>query len=265
MYGKFKRARKTIRRVKKRAVKIYKNPHIRGSAASSITLARDVAYLKSQINAEHKHIDTTFGTEAGQTYSPQQPYRDAPVILPLTLPTKGLNNYDRVGNQIIVNNVTCKLGLIFQNTTDRKSTTTIRSRIIWAKSAADVPVIANLLYPDPNGEYTEMSYVNEQEYKKYIWLKKLDIKKTHQEPSKYGFATTTTPQPPNQAARYYPRSKWNGRIKTEFETGPAANTACTINKPYIFITSNVTKDAAETYAEDPVTLQGTVRLTYIDN
>jgi len=249
----------------KRGMKKRYRTTFKGKQAYNIgAIYKDITFLKSQLNAEHKHIDTTFGTGGPVTYVTQFPYRDAPIIQPLSLPSHGLYNNNRVGNQVVFTNITCKYGILFANTTDRRSRSTIRARIIWAKSADDVPLIANLLMADPNDEYTEMSYVNEQEYRKYIWTKSLDVTQSHQEQTRYNGSSSSVGSPlaPNQYSRYYPRASWKGRIRTEFETGTST---CTVNKPYILLTSNAYKDPLETYAEDPISFQGTIRLTYIDN
>lgn len=229
-------------------------------------IVRDVAYLKSQINAEHKHIDTTIGASALATYTAQTAVQGVPVILPLNLPEKGLNNYNRVGNQIIVTNITCKYRISFTNNSDKFASRVMRARIIWAKNANDVPGVANLLMQDPNDNYTPLSFVNEQEYRKYIWMKSLDVTKKYVNNHLYSLSGTidTVGTSLRDQAQFYPWKKWTGRIKTEFATGSDVNTSCTINKPYLFITSDAQEDGLGG-VYDPAYLSGTIRITYIDN
>ncbi len=225
-------------------------------------IVKDVRFLKSQLNAEHKHIDTTFGSNG--TYTAQAPVHDTPIIIPLSLPDHGTKNFNRIGNQIVITHITCKYRYKFGNLSDYVDKSTMRARIVFAKDASSVPVITNLLKADPNGNYTPASFTNEQEYKKYIWLKSLDCKKSHTNNRRYAYnGETINPQVmPRGLAYYYPYKKWNGRIKTEFTTGTDTN-QCTVNKPYLVLTCDVPTTAGNPY--DNIEFSGTVRLTYIDN
>lgn len=247
-----KKVKKTIRR---------RYTQKKGGQVKLGQIARDVMFLKSQINAEHKHIDTVIGSTGSAAFVSQLPTRTTPIILALDTPDRGTANYNRIGNQVIVTHITAKYQFTFGNTIDKKARTTVRARIIWAKSAADVPVIADILESDANDNYTPMSFINEQEYNKYIWLKALDCKKSHYENTPYNPTTlqSTAASSATFEAQYYPYRKWNGRIKMEYNTG---TDTVSVNKPYLVLTSDVKED---TNNWDPVSVTGTIRLTYIDN
>lgn len=228
-------------------------------------IARDVAFLKTQLNAEHKHIDTIIGAAGSATFATQRPTRETPIVLALNLPSHGTNNNNRIGNQVVFTHVTMKLIFTFDQNNDRYDSITTRARIVWAKDASSVPTIANLLETDANGNYTPNSFTDEQEYRKYIWLKRLNQLQKWRTNKVYPIGDSTGPQTqPLQydvnASTYYKTTQWNGRIRTEFATGTST---CTINKPYLVLTSDVREHTEYDY--NVVNVSGQIRLTYIDN
>jgi hypothetical protein len=175
--------------------------------------------------------------------------------------------------------MTSKLQFTFHNNTDLTQRQTARCRIIFAKNASDVPLISNLLEEDANGHYTPMSFVNTQEYKKYVWMKALDTTCSYTQPNlRYpasnsagltadpatgGSSDIDVRTPSSTAlgvANFFKRSEAKTSIRMFFE-----NNSDDVEqmKPYLVLTSDVISANPEPY--DFITVSGTIRMTYVDN
>lgn len=275
--GKF--YKKGTRAVKRRARKRYGT---RSGGVSVAKVARDLMYVKRQLNVEHKHLNYNFGSDGNSNIVAQKPTKDNPIIIPLTLPTRGTNFNDRVGNQIRITHITSKLQFMFGNNNDLIQRATATAQIIFAKNADDVPVIAQLYNEDANGHYTPMSMVNTQEYKKFVWMTSLNHKKSHLQP------TNRYPLSNKTAYTEDPKHDPDGNIAVDtVPTGVTVlnnafyysnkSTKCSIRvmfknltdnveqmKPYLLLRSDVITDSGgDKY--DPVAISGTIRMTYVDN
>lgn len=220
------------------------------------TLARDVYKIKRMLNTEHKHFDYKFGS--GQAVAAQYPVNNAPIILALPPISKGTNYDDRVGNQLKIVHVTCKVQFMFHQTSDQFQRNSARFRLIFAKSAENVPDIAKLLEPDANGHYTNLSFVNGQEYKKFVWLKTCDLRSAFTQPA---LAGTGGIDAPDQAAMFVKTGKSKCSITMMFKNN---TNEIEQMKPYVVLTSNVAPSGGS-HAYDPISISGQVRLTYVDN
>ena len=253
----------------------------RTGGVSVAKVARDLMYVKRQLNVEHKHLNYNFGSAGGANVSAQIPTKDNPIILPLILPERGTNFNDRVGNQIRITHITSKLQFLFGNNNDLIQKATATAQIIFAKNADDVPVIAQLYNEDANGHYTPMSMVNTQEYKKFVWMKSLNHKKSHIQP------TNRFPLSNRDGITVNPTSTAGGTLDVESpaNTNKINNafyysnkqSKCSIRvffknltdnveqmKPYLLLRSDVVENA-EGDKFDPVSISGTIRMTYVDN
>lgn len=279
----FKKAYKSSKRaVVRRARKRYGT---RSGGVSVAKVARDLMYVKRQLNVEHKHLNYNFGSVAGANASAQIPTKNTPIILPLNLPSRGTNFNDRVGNQIRITHLTSKIQFLFKNNQDLIQRATATAQIIFAKNADDVPIISQLYNQDANGHYTPMSMVNTQEYKKFVWLKSLNHKKSHLQPTNRfnggavgssngtlyipnssGDLTSTAIDVVNPATQslndafYYSNKQTKCGIRVFFKN---LTDECEQMKPYLLLRSDVIESGGEKY--DPVSITGTIRMTYVDN
>ncbi len=246
-----------------------------GARVNRIT--KDLAMIKRKLNTEHKHIDFLMGASNTADIIAQRPTKQAPVIVPIPMPIKGLNFNNRVGNQIKITHITSKLEFVFTNNSDLIQRSNVRAQIIFAKNATDVPTIDELYELDANGHYTPMSMTNSQEYGKFLWLKSHDHSKGYTQPtnrypeSQYN-AITADPTdgtdmnvmtPGNQAinnAQFYSNKKSQESIKVSFK-----NLSNDIEqmKPYLLLRSDVIDANPNDY--DPIIVSGIIRITYVDN
>lgn len=273
-YKKF--IRKTARKGLKFARKRYST---RTGGVRVARIARDVMKIKRSLNVEHKHIDYKIGSSGAITA--QAPTKQSPIVLALSTPMRGTSYNDRVGNQLRVVHMTAKYQFIFHNNSDLVQRQNVRARIIFAKNASDVPVIANLLEPDANGHYTDQSFINTQEYKKYMWMKALDTRcgytqPTNRYPQSEGNGNTLNPaqnpanagsfnvQPPGNPlniASFFKRAEAKTSVRMFFESGTDNVEQM---KPYLILTSDVIEHAT-TDPYDYVNVSAVIRMTYVDN
>ena len=103
--------------------------------------------------------------------------------MPLRTPVRGTELSPRVRNQLRVVHMTAKNKFVFDNNTDEFQRQSMRAQILFAKSAGDIPDITKLLEMDTNGHYTDLSFYNGQEYKKYQLMKALDCSQSYTQPT----------------------------------------------------------------------------------
>lgn len=257
--------RKFFKKSAKKAVRFAKKRYsTRTGGVRVAQLARDVMKIKRSLNVEHKHIDFKFGS--GQPVSAQTPNNNTPIVLPLPVPARGTAFNNRVGNQIRVVHITSKIQFQFSNNNDLINRTSASVRLLFSKSGDDVPTIADLYELDSNGHYTRNSFTNTQNWKKYTWIKPLNSFKSHTDNMPRNDEQLTdnnrlVPKNPNyHLAKYYVNKQTKTSVKMMFENG--SDTIVSMMKPYILIMSD-TVDASIDY--DPVSITGTIRMTYVDN
>jgi hypothetical protein len=268
-----KYARKAVKKGVRFARKRYTT---RTGGARVAQVARDVMFLKRQLNTEHKHLDFKFGS--GQTITGQTPSASTPIVIPLPLPTKGTGYSDRIGNQLRIVHITSKLKFLFKNNQDLIQRVNARAQLVFAKDGTNVPAISNLYDTDANGHYTPMSMVQTQEYNKYVWMKSHDHKRGYTQPTnRFPFADVNgnTPIPTgggNQDvevpandslndAPFYSNKSGKCSIKVMFEN--SSDTNVEQMKPFLVLRSDSPENNSLIY--DPVEISGIIRLTYVDN
>lgn len=286
-----KRARKTGKKqwaMVRRGFKSRYQSRYKGKRAYNIgQIMSDVGSIKRQLNVEHKHIDYTFGS-AGNI-SVQKPTKNNPIIIAINTPIRGTGFSDRVGNQIRVTHMTCKYQLSYHNNTDLIQRQNVRARIIFARDAGNVPSIFNLLETDANGHYTDLSFTNTQEYRKYVWMKALDMRHGYTQPTnRFPLSNTagTTANPNTDGSGGIGGSSGSGSIDVDDVSNRALNVAsffkrketkCSIRmmfengtdnvetmKPYLVLTSDVIDNSnGDDY--DFISVTGAIRMTYVDN
>ncbi|WP_445769533.1 MULTISPECIES: hypothetical protein [Pseudomonadota] len=270
--------RKFLKKSAKKAVRFAKKRYsTRTGGVRVAQLARDVMKIKRSLNVEHKHIDFKFGS--GQGTSAQTPTNSTPIVLPLPVPARGTAYNNRIGNQIRVVHITTKIQFQFANNTDLIGRTTGSVRLLFAKSGDDVPTISDLYELDSNGHYTRNSFTNTQNWKKYSWIKPLNTFKSHTDQvSRYPLSnssgdTNVYVAPSNQTvsvddpatlslnlSKYYVNKQTKTSVKMMFENG--SDTVVTMMKPYLLFMADVIPGNP---SYDPVSITGTIRMTYVDN
>lgn len=263
---------KTYNKAKNQAKKRYIRP---GATAGTAQLAKDILFLKSQLNVEHKHLDFRFGSS--QTVSAQLPTKDVPIVLALPVPSRGTAYNQRSGNQLKLTHMSTKLLFSFGNNTDKVSSVTATAQILFAKSGTDVPTISDLYSLDANGHYSPMSMVNTQQYDKYYWPSTLkhkvqNIDQNNRYPTsnangQYTQVVTGTglsAQDPagttmNIVDKY---SNKYSKLSTHLMFQNGSDTIVEQMKPYLLLRSDVIEGNAD---YDPVAVSGIIRMTYVDN
>jgi len=174
--------------------------------------------------------------------------------------------------------MTAKYQFIFDNNSDDYQRHSVRAQILFAKSADDVPDITKLLELDANGFYTDLSFYNGQEYKKYEWIKSLDCSQSYTQP------TNRYPAAGQTGLTATPEAAGSGNINVSI-LGSSLNRAIFVKsksgkvdikmmfenfeenveqmKPYLLLTSDVKKDGNGRH--DPIAVSGQIRMTYVDN
>lgn len=272
-----KYARKAVKKGVRYAKKRYTTRS--GGGVKVAQVARDVMFLKRQLNTEHKHIDFKFGS--GQTITGQTPTANTPIVIPLPLPLKGTGYNDRIGNQLRIVHITSKLKFLFKNNQDLIQRVNARAQLVFAKDGTNVPLISNLYDTDANGHYTPMSMVQTQEYNKYVWMKSHDHKKGYTQPTNRYPQTGTNGTIPtfpgtvynedinatsvsNQAlndAPFYSNKSNKCSIRVMFEN--SSDTNVEQMKPFLVLRSDSPESNGDIY--DPVEITGIIRFTYVDN
>lgn len=242
--------------IKRGARRVKKRYYGKRKGVKVNTLARDVYKIKRMLNTEHKHFDYKFGS--GQGVGAQYPANNAPIILALPPISKGTNYDDRIGNQLKVVHITLKCQFMFHNNTDMFQRTSARVRLIFAKSSENVPDIAKLLEPDANGHYTNLSFVNGQEYKKFVWIKSCDLRCGYTQPQLVGTNNIVSPSIQNALFTKSGRAKTGITMMFKNNTNEIEQM-----KPYLVLTSDVVPASGADH--DPISISGQVRLTYVDN
>lgn len=271
-----KYARKAVKKGVRFARKRYTT---RTGGARVGAIARDVMFLKRQLNTEHKHLDFKFGS--GQTIPGQTPSASTPIVIPLPLPTKGTGYSDRIGNQLRIVHITSKLKFLFKNNQDLIQRVNARAQLVFAKDGSNVPAISNLYDTDANGHYTPMSMVQTQEYNKYVWMKSHDHKRGYTQPTNrfplsYKDGSVADPRvnpstnmdvkdPTNVStlndAPFYSNKSSKCSIKVMFEN--SSDTNVEQMKPFLVLRSDSPENNSLIY--DPVEITGIIRFTYVDN
>jgi len=237
------------------------------------TLANDVYKIRRMLNTEHKHIDFSFGSSNDATTVAQFPTALAPIVKELSVPARGTYFNQRVGNQIKITHVTVKLRFRFSNNSDKYSRQTATARVVFAKDGHDTPDESNLYNVDANDQYSDMSFTNGQEFKKFLWLKEAKVTNTQNE-NRYMYASSdgqslTDPSEvvanpatvPLNIQDHYRTMSNVVSIRTLFRNGD--DSVVEQYKPFLYLSSDC--NAINGSTADPVEVSGTVRLTYVDN
>lgn len=273
--------KKYAKKTTKKAVGFAKKRYTTRTGGARVNaLAKDIYTIKRSLNVEHKHLDYHIGS-SGSIVS-QRPTKDTPLVIALNTPIRGTAYDNRIGNQIRVTHMTAKYQFTFHNNSDLTQRQNVRARIIFAKNADHVPVISELLAADSNGHYTDLSFTNTQEYKKFLWLKSLDTRKgytqpTNRFPPSNGAGDTRIPSSSSDPdpvpiqvenigdqelniASFFARAETKSSIRMMF-----ANGTDTVEqmKPYLVLTSDVIEATGDDY--DFVTVSASIRMTYVDN
>ena len=276
------------RRLKRGVKNRYMPKHKRGGKrrVNIGKLAGDVYRIQRALNSETKFID-----HALTTMSPTAP---VPLLQAISTPdTQGVAGVgQRVGSKVRFTHLSAKLVVQHQNFGNIRSSQNLVFHIIWLKNglfADDLesdpgPYLQN---PDFNGEYTTLSYWNRQNYNNFISIYKCQVNMKDTQPpsqSAHGLPTDTDNvntetylgRQPLTQSRYITINK---RISVHSEWANVYNQTPGFNtdditrmKPYVYCYSDCTSQSVPSGTGQPtgvntdrIFLQGTIRLSYVDN
>lgn len=271
-----KAARKIQRRFRKRYVQ-------RKGGLRYGKIARDVAYLKSALNTEKKLIKTEIQ---------ESPTVAVPSLTALSTPDdQGTNSTKRVGAKVKFTHISGKLRVQHQNFGDKFANATVVMYIIWLKNgefASDFEsqYASLMLNPDQNNQYSPMCYFNKTKYDSWIatWKHKVvckDLVPLNQvalglpSTGTGTNATLNTLGRGGQKKNYYVEFnkrinvpvEWNNTYSTSGDTDEISR-----NKPYLFCITDCPGETVpsgsslpDSLLNDKVVVQGTIRLSYVDN
>ena len=282
----YRRARKFVRkqvagRLKKRYIR--KNGNFRVAK-----LASDVAYLKSSLNTERKHIDFQITNQVvANQLEPNagsrslragvaRPTRTTPVIYRLVLPERGVAYNQRIGNQLKITNIHCKFQIERLNRQNYQNSCHWKFFIFFVKAGDEfTPTIDQLFEQDVNGNYTPMCRTNSQEFKKFYRPRML---------SKSGKIVEQV-NGNNQGQCHYKYINMSQRMNTRVmfdnaeyrtfvdqeasdQTNNVDDFPCVENmRPYICFLSDDNSGGANnaTTDTDAIDFTGSIRISYVDN
>lgn len=249
-------------------------------------LARDVMSIKRALNSETKFITTDLSTMA--------PTRTTPQILALDTPdTQGVALNQRVGAKVKFCHLSGKLKFVHQNFGNETANLTLTMHILWLKNglfASDLESAPGqyILNPDIDGNYTPLSYFDQQSYNSWVSVYKYQCTmKDLQPPAQSAYGLQSTPdagvntetslaRQPQTQVRYLEINK-SISIHTEWanlynETPGVTTSDITRMKPYIFVYTDAPSQSVPSGVTQPsgqipdrLFLQGSLRLGYKDN
>ncbi len=248
-------------------------------------LARDVMSIKRALNSETQFIDTNIT---------MTPTRTSPQVVALDTPdTQGTALNQRVGSKVKFCHISAKLKFIHQNFGNEMGNLTLTFHVVWLKNglfASDFEANPGeyMLNPDFNGNFTPLSYWNQQNYDNWISIHKIQMTMKDLQPpsqSAYGLQTnpdvgvptdTTLGRQPQTQIKYVDINKAIS-VHTEwaniYNETPGVSTSDIVRmKPYVFCYTDASSqstpagtDQPDGSATDRLFLQGTVRLSFKDN
>lgn len=280
------RSRKFARSAGRQARRRFKKRYVqRRGGVRYGKLARDVQRIKYALNSETKFIDTLLSLPAPTASSPSIQALDTP-------DTQGVGLTNRVGSKVKFCHLSARLVVQHQNFGNVRSSQNLTFHILFLKNgmfSSDFETAPGqyLLNPDFNGDYTRMSYWNQQNYPSFLSVYRGEVNMKDTQPpsqSAYGLATDTDGvntetqlgRQPQTQSRYIDINK-RITIHTEwaniYNVTPGFNTDdITAMKPYIFVTTDCTSQAVPAGAGQPtgtdtdrMFIQGSIRLSYKDN
>lgn len=271
-----------LRMVKRGLKSRYQNTTSKGKQSYDIgKIITDVGNIKRSLNVEHKHYDFMIGSQF--PIKEQKPMDIIPIVLPISLPTRGTSYNNRIGNQIKVTHITSKFEFEFQNNNDLENSRTASVQLLWAKDASNVPTIEELYEQDANGKYTPLSMANTQEWNKFKWEKGhshyvKNVQLTNRYPGSNSAGALDNPNSAASTAQInaydnatqnlqkvieYSSKQTMADLRVSFENNTEN---VTLMKPYLLFRSNCTSTSSATVdRRDPVNISGIVRITYVDN
>jgi len=282
----YPRTKRYARFAKRGLKKRYLPKNRRGKRSLAVgRLAADVYKIKRSLNSETQFIDTDVT---------MTPVRTAPALLALDTPdTQGVALNQRVGAKVKFCHLSAKLNVIHQNYGNETANLTLCFHVVWLKNglfAADFEANPGeyMLNPDFNGDYSPLSYWNQQNYKNWISVHKFQVTmKDLQPPSQSAYGLQTTPdagvntetslarQP--QTQRRYININKPISVHTEwaniYNTTPGVTPADIVHmKPYVFCYTDAPSQSVPSGVQQPsgqindrLLIQGTCRLSYKDN
>lgn len=227
-------------------------------------LAKDVKYIKNSLNTERKEftIQIKDSMSANQpdvntasfNFGIARPTKTNPVIYRLALPERGVAYNQRVGNQIKITHMTCKLQLERVNKQAYQASIQYKCFIVFAKSGdEDLLNIQDLFDTDANGNYTPMCFSNNNKYKNFYRPRLL---------SKQGKIIEQIPQNAGGQSHYrYLNMQQKLNVRTVWRD--SHDTDVNQMRPYIVFMSD--DNSANDTDTDRLDVTGQIKISYVDN
>lgn len=288
MPGYYKRQYNIAKRTAKRR---YVRKTKSGNAKLNISkMARDLRYLKNSLNVEHKQFSTVYGLKTSADdptiiYSPYasaiepfiRPIDQSPQILPLALPSQGLKNMNRVGNNIKLTHISARMRVIgllenFNTSGSKLATPTCTIMIGFFKPAHGIAGLADvsiddIFEKDASGDYTRSSYRNKEKYEQFMFPRGL-TKKVYLNNNGVQNNTGTT-NGNDLIIEKYIDFNIKTSIKIPFTTGVTGATnahnwgTAEYMRPFLLVMTNARGDGANGKTE--VQMVGEFKFSYVDN
>ena len=246
-----------------------------------------LARIKSRLNTETKLTETHI--------SSNEPTVTTPTLYSINTPdNQGLRSVnDRVGAKVRYTYLSGKLRVEHKNFGDKQSSATVTMYIIWLKNGEfkdefEADFASYILNPDQNNQYSPLSYFNKTKYNSWIATYKKQLTCRDLIPVNQvamGLPTDTGGTPGNdtlttlgkapQAKYYYVefnkkisvRGEWNNTLSTSGDTDEISRMV-----PYLFTITDCPGQAVpsgntlpDSTLNDKINIQGTIRLSYVDN
>lgn len=268
------------KRFAKRAIKkryMSKNRRGKRRILSVSKIARDIQYLKANLNSETKFITTSINAKVSV---------DQPLLLPLDTPIQGLKSTMRTGYKVKYTHQSGKLQFTKANYGDTYASCSYKMYIIWLKDALDASTfnVADILNPDFNSNYSMTSYFNRASYGNWIATHKhkntitdhTTVSQWAGDPSNPLTANVLSTLP-QLSSKYHSfnksiqcHSEWATPESNSYD--PSTEPPQVRCKPYLLVVSDAPTTQVPSGNQpikgnngDTLTIKGMLRLSYVDN
>lgn len=235
-----------------------KKRYIKRSGKGKTTLkvskiVKDLNYVKSVLNVEHKQAELRIGTAAHANISPIAVNVGAPQLRNVFSPAggnwllQGTQSAQRVGTQVRITSITNKLAVRFRNVNEALAFTNLRMYMLYFHDAQITPTVQDIVEHDANGNYSPMSFWRPSYAKNYKIIRRYKFF-----PPRAQFAGTSTQDQIYQLADHFTtdlRPRWSDDDQTTLERG----------RIWILLLSD------NSASSDSITLEGNIRFNYVDN
>ena len=173
--------RKQFRKYAKKGVRRYVRPAGKGKAKVNYgKIARDLSYVKSVLNTEHKSAQLTIGNSGN--IGKLNPNLTNPILQDMfhlhsgNWLAKGTNSDNRVGDKIRVTSITNSMKVVFRNVDNATSMSNCKIYLLYFYDAQKTPTVSDILEHDADGHYTQDSMWNRQYSSNYKIIRRYSFR-----------------------------------------------------------------------------------------